>query len=203
MYKRLINYNYSKGRNGEKIKYIVIHDTGNTSLKSDALAHYNYFNNGVRNASAHYFVDDKRIVQCVLDENTSWHCGDGKGKFGINNYNSIGIEICVNKDGDYDKSIQNCIELVVELMKKHSIEYYNHLVRHYDASRKICPHSMSDNNWVKWWDFKQKVFDIIQENKKESFLYRVIAGTYKNKKNAENQVKKLIESGIDCYIEKK
>ncbi|QSQ07944.1 hypothetical protein H0A61_00263 [Koleobacter methoxysyntrophicus] len=56
--KKIIRYNYS-GRNDEKIKYIVIHDTGNRARGADAEAHYRYFNSGNRGASAHYFVDDR------------------------------------------------------------------------------------------------------------------------------------------------
>lgn len=30
-------------------------------------------------------------------------------------------------------------------------------MRHYDASRKICPQSMSADNWQKWWSFKSRL----------------------------------------------
>jgi N-acetylmuramoyl-L-alanine amidase len=151
--KRLIKYNYSLG-NG--IRYIVIHDTGNKRKGANAYAHYRYFNSGNRRASAHYFVDDKGIFQLVEDYNASWHCGDGKGKYGITNHNSIGIEICINEDGDYEKAVENTIELVKCLMKKYDIPL-DRVVRHYDASKKICPRSMSKNNWERWWIFKRKL----------------------------------------------
>lgn len=70
--KMLVRYNYSSDN---KPYYIVIHDTGNTGIKSDSVAHYNYFNGGDRQASAHYFVDDKQVVQIIEDYNASWHCG--------------------------------------------------------------------------------------------------------------------------------
>lgn len=72
---KLIKYNFSN-RNGEKIKYIVIHDTGNTGVGADANAHYNYFNSGDRQSSADYFVDDKQALRVVKDTNYSWHCGE-------------------------------------------------------------------------------------------------------------------------------
>ena len=59
-----IGYNYSVRR--EPVKYIVVHDTGNTSKGADAMAHYNYFNSGDRQSSADFFVDDKRAL-CVND----------------------------------------------------------------------------------------------------------------------------------------
>jgi N-acetylmuramoyl-L-alanine amidase len=153
MTKRLIKYNYSPGND---IKYIVIHDTGNKRKGANAYAHYRYFNGGNRRASAHYFIDDKEIIQTVEDNNASWHCGDGKGKYGITNHNSIGVEICVNEDGDYEKAVDNTIDLVKCLMKKYNIPL-DRVVRHYDASRKICPRSMSKNNWERWWIFKRKL----------------------------------------------
>jgi len=153
--KKLIKYNFSS-RNGQGIQYIVIHDTGNKNKGANADANFNYFNGGNRNASAHYFVDDKKILQVVEDTNASWHCGDGGGKFGITNQNSIGIEICVNSDGNYDKAVANAIELTKYLMKKYNIPL-ERVVRHYDASRKLCPASMSQNNWAKWNWFKEQL----------------------------------------------
>lgn len=153
--KKLIKYNYSS-RNGKKIENIVIHDTGNKKKGAGANNHFLYFNGGNRSASAHYFVDDKEIIQLVEDSNAAWHVGDGKGKFGITNSNSIGIEICVNSDSDYDKAVQNTIELTKYLMNLHSVPL-ERVVRHYDASRKNCPASMAKDNWKSWKAFKAQL----------------------------------------------
>lgn len=156
--KKLIKYNTSS-RGSDKIKYIVIHDTGNPKAGANANNHYIYFNGGNRNASAHYFVDSDEIIQTVEDDKASWHVGDGKGLYKITNRNSIGIEICVNIDGSYDMALQNTLELIEHLMKKHSISKEN-VIRHYDASRKICPKSMSANNWSKWNEFYAKIGNV-------------------------------------------
>lgn len=150
-----VKYNFSS-RYGSNIKYLVIHDTGNKSKGANALAHYKYFNGGNRNASAHYFVDDKEIIQIVGDSKSSWHVGDGSGKYGITNRNSIGIEMCINSDSDYNKAYKNTIELVKNLMVKFNISDEN-VIRHYDASRKNCPQTMNINNWKKWWEFKELI----------------------------------------------
>ena len=155
--KKLIKYNTSS-RKGTSIKYIVIHDTGNQRRGAGANNHYLYFNGGNRNASAHYFVDDKEILQLVEDTDASWHCGDGKGKNGITNSNSIGIEICVNPDSDYDVAVQNTIELVKQLMITYNIPL-ERVVRHFDASGKSCPRSMMANNWKAWNEFKLALSD--------------------------------------------
>lgn len=149
---KLVKYNFSS-RNGEKIKYIVVHDTGNTSEGANANAHYNYFNSKNQGASAHYFVDDTQVLRIIKDEDKSWHCGDGKGKYGITNENSIGVEMCINKDGDFNRTYQNTVELVKHLMNTYNIPI-GRVVRHYDASRKICPNIWKNNNWDKWTQFK-------------------------------------------------
>lgn len=151
-----ISYNRTK-RDGVKIKYIVIHDTGNTNVGANAYSHYKYFNTGDRSSSADFFVDDMQIL-CVNDylKYYTWHCGDGKGKYGITNSNSIGIEMCVNSDGDRKKVIEKTIILVKELMSELNIPI-NKVVRHYDASRKNCPASMNKNNWAEWYEFKKQL----------------------------------------------
>lgn len=151
-----IAYNRSS-RNGENIKYIVIHDTGNSASGANANAHFNYFNGGDRSSSADFFVDDTQVL-CVNDyyKYYTWHCGDGHGKYGITNRNSIGIEICINSDGNRDVVITKTISLVKELMEELNIPI-DRVVRHYDASRKNCPSSMNKNNWSEWFEFKRRL----------------------------------------------
>ena len=151
--KKQITYNISKRNTAAT--YIVIHDTGNKNKGADAEAHFKYFNGGNRNSSADFFVYDKQILQ-VNDylKNYTWHCGDGKGRYGITNGNSIGIEICVNSDGNYEKAYANAIELTKQLMKELNITV-DRVVRHYDASRKNCPASMSSQSWALWNDFRK------------------------------------------------
>lgn len=143
-------------RKGNSIKYLVIHDTGNTNKGAGALAHRNYVENNARGASAHYFIDDKVIVQYVGDSLSAGSVGDGKGKYGITNANSLSIEMCINSDADYAKTYKNTVELTKNLMKKFNIPI-DRVIRHYDASRKSCPNHMKQNNWSKWWKFKEDI----------------------------------------------
>ena len=153
--RKIINYNHS-GRMGQKIKYLIVHDTGNARSGAGASAHQKYFGSGNKNASAHYLVDSKEIIQIVDDSLASWHCGDGHGKKGITNQNSIGIELCINKDGCLCKTLDHAAILIKNLAKKYKIPKEN-ILRHYDASRKICPRSLSSDNWQKWTEFKNKI----------------------------------------------
>lgn len=151
-----IKYNRSN-RGGTPIRYIVVHDTGNPSRGANATAHYNYFNGGDRSSSADFFVDDTQVL-CVNDyyKFYTWHCGDGHGKYGITNRNSVGIEFCINVDSDRDKTLERTAQLVRELMQQLNIPI-DRVVRHYDASRKNCPQSMSKNGWAQWYKFKEKL----------------------------------------------
>ncbi len=150
----LTSVNYRSGRNGNSIDYIVCHFTGNQNDKASGNA--NYFRCVNRQASAHYFVDDNEIVQVVREGDTSWHCGDGNGRYGITNSNSIGIEMCATNGDISEKTIENTLWLVKSLMNKYGIDI-DHVVRHYDASRKCCPSPFSPNNWSRWWEFKERL----------------------------------------------
>lgn len=153
--KQPIGYNFSS-RNGQGIRYLVVHDTGNARSGADAQAHYKYFGSGNKNASAHYLVDSKGVIQIIEEDKASWHCGDGYGRYGISNQNSIGIELCINSDGDYGQMLDHAVLLIQELARRHQIPRSN-IVRHYDASRKICPGTMAANNWKAWQDFKSRI----------------------------------------------
>jgi len=162
---------YNRSTRTQPIKYIVIHDTGNRSAGADAQSHFNYFNSGNRDSSADFFVDDKDIWQ-VNDyaKYYTWHCGDGKGKYGITNQNSIGVEMCINSDGDYENAYNNLIEVTKYLMDKLNITA-DYVVRHYDASRKNCPQTFTEERWN---DFKARIkgempmiYNYIDENMPE------------------------------------
>lgn len=154
---KLVKYNFSS-RKGESIEYIVIHDTGNKSKGADANAHFLFFNSGDKQSSAHYFVDDKQILRIIKDENKSWAVGDGRGKYGITNQNSLNIEMCINFDGNFEKTYSNTLNLTKYLIEKYKIPIEK-VVRHYDASRKICPHILSEKNWENWKIFKKDLKD--------------------------------------------
>src|SRR5699024_3878652 len=95
--------------------HIVIHETANTGKGANAKAHANLQANGnSRQASWHYTCGSDGIYQSFSDNAQCWHAGST-----FYNKNSIGIEICVNSDGNYKKAVNNAIELVKYLMKKH------------------------------------------------------------------------------------
>lgn len=151
--RNISKFNYSS-RYGRKIEYIVVHFTGNytDSDENNAI----FFNAENKDASAHYFIDNDSISQVVEDFNASWHCGDGYGKYGITNQNSLGIELC-GVNGDISKTTtKNALEFVKMKMIQYNVPL-NKVVRHYDASRKYCPKPWMTNNWKKWDEFKSQL----------------------------------------------
>lgn len=192
------NKNHFKGTN--PCNYITIHDTGNTSRGANALNHAKFINNG-SSATWHYTIDDKEVIQHYPDSVQCWHAGDGKGK---GNTESIGIELCVNSDGNFSKTVDNAVDLVVYLMKKHNISI-DKVVQHNKWSGKNCPNSLRNNRYgIIWYDFINKIkskqgTEVKPENNSNK-LYRVQVGAFKDKDNAVELENKLNKLGFSTYI---
>lgn len=151
---RKLEHNYSTEKN--TMEYIVIHDTAGKADGANADSVYNYFNQKGTNASSNYIVDDSKILQIVEDKYQSWHCGDGGETTEIQNSNSIGIEMCVNADGDFNKTFDNTVKLTKYLMNKYDIPV-NHVIMHGDASGKECSERLMSNNSKLWKQFKEEI----------------------------------------------
>ncbi|MBN1076092.1 N-acetylmuramoyl-L-alanine amidase [Clostridium botulinum] len=192
--RQISKFNNSEGND---IKYIVIHSTGNTgdTAKNNA----DYFGRGDRQSSAHYFIDDNSIYQVVEEYKASWHCGDGGNRYEIGNHNSIGIEMCGTDNGNIsDATINNTIELVKILQDRYNINNDN-VVRHYDASRKCCPSQFSYNNWARWNDFK----DRLNSKNKGYVVTNYFKNGYRENEEFEGIDLEYVLSyfkGIRCYM---
>ena len=190
------NKNHYTGIN--KCKYITIHETGNKNKGANALNHAKYINNGSK-VTWHYTVDSINIVKHFNDSVQCWHAGDGKGN---GNLNSIGIEICVNSDGNMNKAIDNTIELVQYLMNKHNIPITN-VVQHNKWSGKNCPENIRRGRPINWNTFINKVKNVstTPTTPQTDKLYRVQVGAFANKVNAEYLKQKLINIGYsDTFV---
>lgn len=178
--KLFINYNFSN--RSEKIKYLVVHDCG---AHSTARNNRDYFNGGDRSASADFFIDSANIFQTIdFNKHYSWAIGDGAGKYGKTNGNSISMEMCLEANLKPSTStVNNTIDLVKYLMKALNISADN-VVRHYDCSHKNCPGSFSANNWKGWTNFKNQlsipVVNVVLEAKPPIIKFRKILNVIKS-----------------------
>lgn len=166
------------------LKAIIIHWTANTNKGANALANRNYFNSkhydakgNLIYASAHYIVDSTSIVQCLPDLEVGFHVGAKAhrytetahrimGSSASPNNVCIGIEMCVNSDGNFDITRAQTIELARMLAHKYSIPREN-MLRHYDITGKDCPRMLLDE--TVW----QQFVDAIYTRPSAANLYRV------------------------------
>ena len=170
-------------------EFITIHNTGNPKAGANAKAHARYLKGCTTKTSWHYTVDDKDVYQHLPDDECAYHTGDG---FGLTSGNrrSIGIEICMNEDGDLLKATDNAAKLVRYLMDKHNIPVEN-IVQHNKWSGKNCPQMIREGKPYSWEMFISKVRPI--EEEKEMKKYTNIDEVPEWYRGA---IQKMIDGGI-------
>jgi N-acetylmuramoyl-L-alanine amidase len=156
------------------IRGIVIHWTANAGASDTA--HKTFFDGadggGGRYAGAHFFVDrDSATLIIPLDE-VAYHANEfscripslkattSYYKKGDANLTTIGIEMCVEKDGTiHPETVKRTAQLVAHLCTFFKLGT-NDLYRHYDITGKNCPAP-----WVKepvlFKNFKDEVYKIM------------------------------------------
>lgn len=151
----------ARGRCGKKIrpKGLVIHWTANIGIGSDADNTRNYFNNSGAVVSTHYIVDDHQVIQCLPEDEMAYHVGANKYSLkavqklsSYPNDCTIGIEVCVNHDGNFKNTLENTIALAADICRRHGWNK-NNLWRHYDVTGKDCPKFFVDYNTAKAYGF--------------------------------------------------
>ena len=162
---------YNRPGGNYKVKYIVIHNTGNFSRGADAMAHRNYVKQDGTQTSWHYTVDDHSIYKHLPEYERAWHAGDGRE--GQGNTYGIGIEICVNyetlgtkKPTEYFyKSLDNAAQLVAELMYEYKLSI-KAVRQHNHFSGKNCPQVIRENDlWEPFLDNIQARYDKLVEER--------------------------------------
>lgn len=143
----------SRARPGEirEIKYLVIHETDNFSAGADAAAHNSFIHQNANAESGivswHYTVDDHEIYHHLPDNETAYHAGDQMEKNG-GNMNGVGIEMCVNEDGNYEQTLINTEKLCARLLLAYDLDPDKALKKHQDFSGKVCPAKLiNDGRW--------------------------------------------------------
>lgn len=146
-----------------RVGAFVIHYTANHGGTADN--HFSYFNNlKDRYGSAHIFVDRIKALEIIPLNEVAFHANERKAgplipslkatapyyQGGNANLISIGIEICMEKDGTiHPDTITRTILVIKKLQKQFGVQP---IYRHYDVTGKRCPLPFVTNEklWTKF-----------------------------------------------------
>ncbi len=200
--------NYRKAA-GRAVQWIVIHYTGGNG---SGLANVRFFMKSLpagEKRSAHYFVghaaENARIYQSVPRGDIAWHIGtDGRYYSESRNETSIGIETCCHNDtkdqsaGSLDwyfdeETVDSLEKLVRALMEEYGIET-DHVLRHYDVTRKTCP-AMWVHDEGEWLAFKTRLENDSKTEDGSMERYRKLSDI-PNKYGFRDIIEKLMNAGI-------
>ncbi|SFL38603.1 N-acetylmuramoyl-L-alanine amidase [Gracilibacillus orientalis] len=188
-----------ENNNGKKT--VTIHQTGNTDKGANAVAHAKIQLNGnPREASWHYQADDTQVIQSFEDDAQCWHATDGRGP---GNLDSIAIELCINSDGDYKKTLENGAELVKHLLDKHNLSI-NDVKQHHNWYPKNCPAQLrAGKGSISWNDF----LSMVKGKAIEAPDSKVKSATTENKANLKvdgkwgNSTTRALQQYLDTVVD--
>lgn len=144
----------SKRRRGlamAPVRFLVAHDTGNPGSTAINNARYYARTANEQSASAHLFVDDRQIVECVpsltaQQPEKAWHVLYGVATdnqlYGCDaNDAAIGVEYCYGKDIEADKAYAGYVWLLAHLCHRFQLSPDRDVVGHFmlDPQRKTDP----------------------------------------------------------------
>jgi len=164
----------TKRRSGIKmpsVKFVVAHDTGNKG--STALNNVTYYENtkNETSASAHLFVDDKFIYECIPaltgTPEKAWHVLYNKTKdnelYGDDSNDvAIGVEYCYGNNINSAESYKRYVWVIAYICYKFNLDPKKAITAHFilDPQRKSDPKSgLADSGRT----YEQLLKDIVSE----------------------------------------
>lgn len=157
------------------VEFLVAHDTGNPG--STALGNVGYYEDSknVMSASAHIFVDDKNIVECIptglaggKKAEKAWHViydviTDNKMFGDDSNDVAIGVEYCYGSNINANEAYRRYIWVLAYLCFKYNLDPAKKITGHFilDPARKTDPKSGLKNSLGK--TFEQFIKDVVAE----------------------------------------
>lgn len=132
-------------------EFIVIHNTANNASARNEIS---YMRRNDEQVSFHYAIDDKEIVQGILENRNAWHAGDRNG---AGNRKGISIEICYSKSGGtkFINAEKRTAKFVAEKLKEYGWGI-DRVKKHQDFSGKYCPHRTLDMGWSRFLTMIEK-----------------------------------------------
>lgn len=117
----------------ESVKFIILHST-ETGRPADAVRVIHSWNRGMRHPGAQYIVDrDGTIYQTVDPEYGTVHVDIHRTLGGVNNDNTVGIEMVHTGNQEYTaKQLDRVTKLVAYLQARYSVSD-DHILRHGDV----------------------------------------------------------------------
>ncbi|MDL1893776.1 N-acetylmuramoyl-L-alanine amidase [Sphingobacteriales bacterium CHB3] len=144
----------TKRRSGLKmspgVKFIVAHDTGNPNSTANGNVRYYENSRNEMSASAHLFVDDREIIECVPaltgPPEKAWHVLYGvptdNQLFGFNaNDAAVGVEYCYGTNINADEAYARFVWVMAFICYKFELDPRKSVVGHFflDPNRKTDP----------------------------------------------------------------
>lgn len=132
------------------VRFIVAHDTGNPNSTASANVHYYTSSANEVSASAHLFVDDREIIECIPaltgNPEKAWHVRynlpTDNQMFGHDaNDAAIGIEYCYGTNINADEAYRKYIWLIAHACHQFKLDPARSVVGHFmlDPHRKTDP----------------------------------------------------------------
>lgn len=184
---------------------ICIHNTANDApAKNEA----NYMKTNNNEVSFHIAIDDVEAIQTIPFNRNAWAAGDG-GK-GDGNRNYIHVEICYSKSGGsrFIEAEKRAAKEVAALLKSYGWGI-DRIRKHQDFSGKYCPHRTLDMGYSRFVDMiKAELGSANPSNPIQpsapsvasGTYYRVVAGSYSERANADAMVERLKQEGISAFL---
>lgn len=145
----------SKRRSGNlvlpTVKFVVAHDTGNANSTASGNVKYYELSRDKDFASAHIFVDDKEIIECIPaltsdKPEKAWHVlydrQEDNKLFGFNaNDVAIGVEYCFGPNINADEAYSRYIWVIAYICYKFNLDPKKSITGHciLDPGRKTDP----------------------------------------------------------------
>ncbi|MCX7610272.1 MAG: N-acetylmuramoyl-L-alanine amidase [Ignavibacterium sp.] len=153
------------------VKFIVAHDTGNPG--STAKGNVSYYNRSANDmsASAHIFVDDKEIIECIPaltgKPEKAWHVlynrTEDNGLYGDDaNDVAIGVELCYGGKINNEEAYKRYVWVLAYICYKFNLDPSKHITGHFilDPQRKTDPENALKTMGK---SFKQLLEDVKKE----------------------------------------
>ncbi|GAK03134.1 N-acetylmuramoyl-L-alanine amidase CwlH precursor [Geomicrobium sp. JCM 19037] len=134
-----------------------------------------------RSVSWHFTVDDREIRQHLPINERGWHSGAG-------NIDSVGIEICVNADGNWQKAKANAQKLIAHLQSLG----ISVITTHRQETGKNCPARLLREGFASFLAGVNSVEQVKSETTEDEVIY-VLAGEFEwgsNKKAFEQALRR-------------